>query len=175
MYTFFQYTEGLHLPEYFHVCLHSINFCAHFFQNDHYEPSQWEDVIIDPLSSHVCADKKVVVIQAIDEHGMASLCAWVLWTSFEFIGLEHKVQFISCGCESLAVTMTRAELWPATPTNPRCAFTFALLDWAEALLLEAQVSLQDFCKSLKFRCPFFSTKVELLFGFCCCVYCLLDF
>ena len=90
------------------------------------------------------------------------VCLVLLTCIYFFIGLEHKVQFISCACEPLAVTMTRAELWPAMPTNPRCAFSFALLDWAEALLLEAQVSFQDFCNTLKFRCPFFSTKVELI-------------
>ncbi len=49
-------------------------------------------------------------------------------------------------CEPVAVTMSRAEIWPAS-------------DWAEALLLEAQVSLQDFCNTLKFRCPFRNLKV----------------
>lgn len=70
------------------------------------------------------------------------------------------MSFMSCGCEPLAVTMARAELWPATPTNPRYAFVFPLLDWAEALLLESQVSLKDFCNTLKYRCPFHLLKVN---------------
>lgn len=70
------------------------------------------------------------------------------------LGTEHKLLFMSCGCEPLAVTMARAELWPATPSNPRYAFSFSLLDWMEALLLEAQVSVKDFWNTLKFRCPF---------------------
>ena len=68
-------------------------------------------------------------------------------------GIEHKVNFIFCGCEPLPITMARAQLWPATPRNPRYAFSFALLDWAEALMLECQVALKDFCASLKLRCP----------------------
>ena len=76
--------------------------------------------------------------------------------------MEHEVQFMSCGCEPLAVSLAKAELWPATPTNPRYAFSFTLLDWAEALLLEAQVSLKDFCKTLKFRCRLNLLKVTFM-------------
>lgn len=64
------------------------------------------------------------------------------------------MSFMCCNCEPIAVTLARAELWPATPTNPRCAFTFNLLDWIEALMLECQVSLKDFCAALRFRCPY---------------------
>lgn len=63
-----------------------------------------------------------------------------------------------CSCEPIAVTLARAELWPATPTNPRFAYTFKLLNWIEALMLECQVSLKDFCQSLKCVCPFFVPK-----------------
>lgn len=69
-------------------------------------------------------------------------------------GIEHKVCFACCSCEPIAITLARAELWPATPTNPRFAYTFSLLNWIEALMLECQVSLKDFCNSLKFKCPF---------------------
>ena len=66
-----------------------------------------------------------------------------------FIGCEHK-------CEPIVVTMVRARLWPATPN---LAFTFELLNWTEAMLLECQVSLMDFCKALCFKCPHFVSKV----------------
>lgn len=75
-------------------------------------------------------------------------------------GIEHKVWYTFCDCEPIAVTLTRASLWPSTPHNPRYAFTFALLDWAEALMLECQVALKDFCSALKFRCPFDTSKVN---------------
>lgn len=74
-------------------------------------------------------------------------------------GMEHKILFATCSCEPLPITLARAELWPATPHNPHFAFTFSLLDWAEALMLECQVALKDFCSSLKFRCPFNVLKV----------------
>ena len=68
--------------------------------------------------------------------------------------MQHKIRFVCCDCEPLAVTLSRAKLWPATPLNPRFVFTFALLDWAEALMLECQVALRDFSSALKFRNPF---------------------
>ena len=51
-------------------------------------------------------------------------------------------------------------LWPATPHNPCICFTFDLLDWAEALMLECQVSLKDFCASLCFKCSYLFEKVR---------------
>ena len=72
--------------------------------------------------------------------------------------------FTYCECEALGLTLARAELWPATPSNPRCVFSFALLDRAERLMMEAQVSLKDFCGSLKFQwhSPKFKvTKIKL--------------
>ena len=76
-------------------------------------------------------------------------------------GVEHRLLFTCCECEPVAITLTRANLWPATPSNPRYAFSFALLDWVEALLLECHVALRDFCNALKFQCPFFVPKVDV--------------
>ena len=85
------------------------------------------------------------------------MCCCLLFLCYK--GIEHKLHFTHCNCEPLAVTLTRAQLWPATPNNPYYAFSFSLLDWAEALMLECQVALKDFCKTIKFRCPFHSLKV----------------
>ncbi len=68
--------------------------------------------------------------------------------------MEHPLHFMSCGCEPLPLTLFRANLWPATPHSPKLVFTFKLLDWVEALMLECQVALKDFCKALYFRCPY---------------------
>lgn len=78
-----------------------------------------------------------------------------------FVGMEHTLQFTNCGCEPLPVTLARADLWPATPCSPRFCFSFGLLDWAEALMLESHVSLKDFCNTLKLRCPFQIHKVSV--------------
>ncbi len=80
------------------------------------------------------------------------------------IGEEHNISFVSCSCEPLVVTMARARLWPSTPQRPHLAFTFELLDWAEALLLECQVALKDFCKALFLKCPHLMQKVSCIFG-----------
>lgn len=87
---------------------------------------------------------------------------WCSNISFFLSGTEHNVSFMCCQCEPLTVTMVRARLWPASPQRPTVAFTFELLDWAEALLLECQVALKDFCKALYFKCPHLVAKVKCL-------------
>ena len=47
-------------------------FCKQF-QSDHYEPFLRDEILVDPRPSHVCADKKAVLIHAIDEHGTVCL------------------------------------------------------------------------------------------------------
>ena len=64
-----------------------------------------------------------------------------------------------CQCKPLVATMVRARLWPATAQRLHLAFTFELLDWAEALVLECQVALKDLCKALCFKCPHLVNKV----------------
>ena len=79
------------------------------------------------------------------------------------VGKEQSVLFTYCGCEALAITLARAELWPATPSSPRCEFYFSLLEWAERLLVEAQVSLKDFCNSLSYQWHFPEFKVQRIY------------
>ena len=67
--------------------------------------------------------------------------------------------FATCACEPLVFTMVRARLWPS-PQRPRYGFSFEVLDWAEVLLLEAQVSVNDFCKAVNFRCYHNVMKVK---------------
>ena len=42
------------------------------------------------------------------------------------------------------------------------AFTFELLNWYEALLLECQVALKDFCQALAYKLPYLVVKVSVL-------------
>ena len=79
-----------------------------------------------------------------------------------FSGVEHQLQFISCACEPLPLTLVRARLWRGSAQFPRYAFTFGLLDWAEALLLECQVAMKDFCTALYFKCSFQQPQVKLI-------------
>ena len=48
------------------------------------------------------------------------------------------------------VTLIQLNYWPATPSRPSIAFSFSLLDWLQALLLECQVPVQDFSNALEF-------------------------
>ena len=76
-------------------------------------------------------------------------------------GIERMVTIVSCDGEPFPVSLVRARLWPASPSFPKYAFTFRLLDWAEALLLECHVSLKDFCSALYFSFPYMVEKVKI--------------
>ena len=65
-----------------------------------------------------------------------------------YTGCYHSVCAHFCGCEQEAETLLRSQLFPATPKHLQLAFHFSLLDWFEALLLECQVSAQDFVAAL---------------------------
>ena len=70
-----------------------------------------------------------------------------------FIGLRHQLEVISCSCEAFPVSLARLRLWPTSSKHPKFALSFELLDWMEALLLECQVSVSDFCKALNTKIP----------------------
>ena len=42
------------------------------------------------------------------------------------------------------------QYWPTTSIRPSTAFSFQLLDWIEALLLECQVLMQDVFAAIQF-------------------------
>lgn len=56
---------------------------------------------------------------------------------------RYSMRFSFCPCENDAIKMIRLRYWPATTSRPTIAFSFQLLDWLEALLLECQVAVQD--------------------------------
>ena len=60
----------------------------------------------------------------------------------------HSVCVTFCACESEVETLIRSRLFAATPKQPQLAFTFDLLDWFEALMLECQVPAQDFVAAI---------------------------
>ena len=121
------------------------------------------DQVVD-VRNHECLTGNAIHLCCLDENGeyMYSHSKLIL-IMFAFTGTEHDITFMYCQCEPLVITMIRAQLWPATAQRPHLAFTFGLLDWAEALLLECQVALKDLCKALCFRCPHtcMTTKVQL--------------
>ena len=134
-------------------------------QNGMFKPVVIENRVIDVLPKHKCSTTKTIDVCCIDAKGKYDrwlhICTsrWYYYNICILVGIEHNVDFRCCQCEPVAVTMVRARLWPATPQFPRLAFTFELLDWAETLLLECQVALQDLCKALYFKCPRIVVKV----------------
>ena len=72
---------------------------------------------------------------------------------FFHAGIPHQVGIVSCKCEPFSVTLSRLRLWPTSSKQPSYALAFDLLDWMEAMLLECQVSLNDFCKALNYKLP----------------------
>lgn len=66
------------------------------------------------------------------------------------IGIPRHAEVGFCKCKSDALTLTELGYWPATPTRPNLAFSFEFLDWMEALLLEAQVVVLDYCSAVEF-------------------------
>ena len=58
-------------------------------------------------------------------------------------------------------TMVHMGIWPVSP-HPQLAFTFSLMDWVEALMMEYQVALKDFCAALYFKFPYVVKKVIII-------------
>ena len=54
-----------------------------------------------------------------------------------------------CQCFDEIDTLIQFELFPATLKRPTVTFSFQLLDYLEALLLECQVAVSDFTAALK--------------------------
>ena len=56
-----------------------------------------------------------------------------------------------CECDPDPLTLMRFRYWPGTPKRPVVAFSFALMDWLELLILECQVAVKDFASVLELR------------------------
>lgn len=61
-----------------------------------------------------------------------------------------------CPDEGVAVTMLQYGLWPATPCNPRTAFSLQLLELCVCMQLHGSLSVQAFANSIQ--------ELDLLMG-----------
>ena len=68
---------------------------------------------------------------------------------FNHLGKPYHLNVQFCKCQADAVRLIELGYWPATPTRPVLAFTKAFMDWMETLLLECQVSVQDFSHAIR--------------------------
>jgi len=66
-------------------------------------------------------------------------------------GVPRAVDITFCECEDMGVTLRRLGLWPATATEPRCAYSIRLLRWLEALMLSGHLSVHSFVEAVRFR------------------------
>lgn len=82
------------------------------------------------------------------------------------IGVPHTLSVMFCPCESDVVKLIKLNYWPATPTRPSITFSFSLLDWLEALLLECQVALHDATEAIAFL---IKEKMECVYALLYCV------
>ena len=79
----------------------------------------------------------------------------LLYFAFLLPGNQHLKQVAVCNCESHAVTLVRANIWPGSPDKLSIGFHFKLMDLAETLFLHNQVPLKDFSSSITsytFKC-----------------------
>ena len=83
-------------------------------------------------------------------------------------GYFHLQNVTFFACESEAETLLQASLFPATPKHPQLAFTFDLLDWLEALMLECQVSAQDFSAAIGMLTD--TQLMMMVIALCNCIY-----
>ena len=69
----------------------------------------------------------------------------VVYSSIPYaLGKPYTLHVQFCKCQADLLRLIEIGYWPATPTRPVLAFTRTFMDWMEALLLECQVSVQDF-------------------------------
>ena len=69
---------------------------------------------------------------------------------YNYTGPPKFLDIEFCSCTEDAIKLMQLQYWPATPVRPSTAFSFQLLDWIEALLLECQVSLHDVSAAVQF-------------------------
>ena len=72
----------------------------------------------------------------------------LLYFAFLLPGNQHLKQVAVCNCESHAVTLVRANIWPGSPDKPSIGFHFKLMDLAETFFRHNQVRLKDFSEML---------------------------
>ena len=130
------------------------------FQGDHYSIHSFGAPTISVVEPHSCSKHVTTTLRCIDHR--SNYCMYVKPSSNLFSctkAMELPINFKHCQCEMLPMALIRARMWPANPHFPVLCFSFELMDWVEALLLECQVALKDFCRALYCQCPYHLRQV----------------
>ncbi len=69
---------------------------------------------------------------------------------YVYIGVPRQLNISFCKCKNDSLRIMELGYWPASPSRPVLAFSFSFLDWLEALLLECQIAVNDYCDAVEF-------------------------
>lgn len=92
-----------------------------------------------------------------------------LYNVYPYVG-QHHITIAYCSCHNKLERLIQLRLWPATPTSPKLAFTFDLMELLHILILECQVSLHDAARMLKTMAVV--QQKQVLFCIICVTLCL---
>ncbi|XP_035690811.1 uncharacterized protein LOC118425820 isoform X2 [Branchiostoma floridae] len=70
---------------------------------------------------------------------------------FDPAGRLQYFEVAFCDCEQISCTLLRYGLWGSTVSDPQTAFATSLLEWLVMFTLEAQVSVEAFCKAVRYK------------------------
>lgn len=69
---------------------------------------------------------------------------------YVYTGVPRQLNISFCKCKNDSLRIMELGYWPASPSRPVLAFSFSFFDWLEALLLECQIALNDYCDAVEF-------------------------
>ena len=114
------------------------------------------------LSDHACDSGYMRLVTCFHTEGMYHGSNLVNCCYYH-LGVPQNLNVQFCKCRSNALTLIELGYWPGTPSHPFIAFSFPFMDWMEALLLECQVSVQDFTNAVE---TFLKENIVQVSSFC---------
>ncbi|KAI0069706.1 hypothetical protein K474DRAFT_1610043 [Panus rudis PR-1116 ss-1] len=122
-------------------------------QNPFHRVDRWNGLHFEHTTLKDCGLKLML------GHKQSGTCSYAIAGPLDFVVLHtngfHPVNVCFCQCDQLAASgdriqqLLRAELYPATTTDPTTACTFRLLEQFHILSSQSKVSAYDFYLSLE--------------------------
>ncbi|CAH1273365.1 Hypp5105 [Branchiostoma lanceolatum] len=125
-------------------------FCIECLRSQHAEvnsfhvPEKWEGTYFRPYQLHHTMQ--------LPHH--ASCQTWPYRKSlrvFDQAGRLQHIEVTLCSCEPPSCTLLRYGLWASTVSDPQTAISTSLLEWLVMSTLEAQVSVEAFCRIVRYQ------------------------
>ncbi|XP_066300346.1 uncharacterized protein [Branchiostoma lanceolatum] len=122
-------------------------FCVECLRQQHrnslHLPEVWKDGCFQPVTS---------VCNSLNREDHAASCPWRTYHKevrvFDNAGRIRFMTIQFCKCEAELCTLLRYGLWGASE-NPQTAFSVVLLEWLVGLSKECHISVDGFCKSVR--------------------------